>query len=138
MTVVCDLPHDGETEGTQTISFAVGASEYEIDACGDHCQDFDDAIAVYLDHARRVRGEPARRRSPRAARQQPPPPRALFSAPAPGPRAQPARSLADRNQTAQIREWARSRGYKISDRGRIPASIAAEYHGAGLPAAASS
>src|SRR6266536_1726289 len=35
-----------------------------------------------------------------------------------------------RQQSAQIREWAKSRGLKVSERGRIPASIVAQYEAA--------
>ena len=34
----------------------------------------------------------------------------------------------DREQNRAIREWARAQGKKISDRGRIPEDIVAEYH----------
>lgn len=34
----------------------------------------------------------------------------------------------DREQNQAIREWARKRGFKVSDRGRIPAEIAQAYN----------
>ncbi len=41
--------------------------------------------------------------------------------------AQPQRSgnrtSADRKQTATVRDWARSNGYTVSDRGRIPTAV---------------
>jgi hypothetical protein len=38
----------------------------------------------------------------------------------------------DRAQNQAIREWAKSKGIEISDRGRIPAHIVEQYHaGAG-------
>ena len=53
----------------------------------------------------------------------------------PGPRpgnnrAQPSggSTSADREQNQAIREWARKRGLKVSDRGRIPADIVEQYH----------
>ena len=36
VTVVCDLPHDGEVEGTESVSFAFDGNAYEIDLCGPH------------------------------------------------------------------------------------------------------
>src|ERR1700677_2855449 len=35
-----------------------------------------------------------------------------------------------REQSARIREWAKSRGFKVNERGRIPANIVAEYDAA--------
>jgi hypothetical protein len=40
------------------------------------------------------------------------------------------RSGAGREQSARIREWAKQHGKKISERGRIPADILAEYEAA--------
>ncbi len=34
------------------------------------------------------------------------------------------------DRSARIREWARSGGHKVSDRGRIPADLAAKYDAA--------
>ncbi len=39
VTVVCDLPHDGEIEGTETVSFAFDGTAYEIDVCSTHAKD---------------------------------------------------------------------------------------------------
>ena len=35
---------------------------------------------------------------------------------------------ADREQSQAIREWARKRGLKVSDRGRIPGEVLDAYH----------
>jgi hypothetical protein len=37
---------------------------------------------------------------------------------------------AGRERSAQIRAWAKQRGYKVNERGRIPANIVAEYEAA--------
>ena len=34
----------------------------------------------------------------------------------------------DREQNQAIRDWARKRGMKVSDRGRIPAEVLEAYH----------
>ena len=34
----------------------------------------------------------------------------------------------DRDQAAAIRAWAKSKGLKVSDRGRIPATIIEQYN----------
>ncbi|HEY1973723.1 MAG TPA: histone-like nucleoid-structuring protein Lsr2 [Pseudonocardia sp.] len=49
-----------------------------------------------------------------------------------GTSAAPARASApspvDRDQNQAIRDWARKRGMKVSDRGRLPAELLAAYH----------
>jgi hypothetical protein len=68
VTVVCDLPHDdqAEAEGSETISFALDGTGYEIDVCAAHAQDLHAIFTGYIDHARRAGGAPARRRKARA------------------------------------------------------------------------
>jgi hypothetical protein len=100
VTVVCDLPHDGEIEGNETVSFSVDGSGYEIDVCSAHAKELHDIFGGYIEHARRVSGV-ARRRKTRT-----------------GP---------TRERSSEIRQWARERGEKVSERGRIPASIIQEY-----------
>src|ERR1700729_1413018 len=95
VTVVCDLPHDGEVEGNETVSFALDGAGYEIDVCSAHAKELHDSFAGYIEHARRATGSAARRRNP-----PPPPPRA---------------------RSSDIRQWAPERGEKVSERGRIPA-----------------
>jgi hypothetical protein len=41
-----------------------------------------------------------------------------------------ARTGPGRERSAQIRAWAKQRGYKVNERGRIPANIVAEYEAA--------
>ena len=40
----------------------------------------------------------------------------------------PRRPSIDREQNQAIRDWARKRGMKVSDRGRIPAEVLEAYH----------
>jgi hypothetical protein len=103
VTVVCDLPHDGEIEGNETVSFAFDGSSYEIDVCSAHAKELHDTFAAYAEHARRVTsaGAVGRRRK--------------------------ARTGPGRERSSEIRAWARQRGHKVSERGRIPASIISEY-----------
>jgi Lsr2 len=101
VTVVCDLPHDGEVEGNETVSFALDGTAYEIDVCSAHAKELHDGFSGYIEHARRVSGAAARRRKSRSG---------------PG-----------RERSSEIRQWARERGEKVSERGRIPASIIQEY-----------
>jgi hypothetical protein len=101
VTVVCDLPHDTEVEGTETVSFSFDGTAYEIDVCTVHAKELQDKFSAYADSARKVSGSAARRRKPRTG---------------PG-----------RERSSEMRAWARQRGHKVSERGRIPASIIQEY-----------
>ena len=92
VTVVCDLPHDGEVEGTESVSFAFDGNAYEIDLCGPHSKELREKIGAFADSRRRK-----------------------------------ARTGPGRERSSEIREWARQRGHKVSERGRIPGNIIAEY-----------
>ena len=100
VTVVCDLPHDGEVEGNETVSFSVDSAAYEIDLCSPHSKELHDLFGGYIEHARRVSGVARRRKT---------------------------RSGPGRERSSESRQWARERGDKVSERGRIPASIIQEY-----------
>jgi hypothetical protein len=100
VTVVCDLPHDGEIEGNETVSFAVDNAAYEIDVCSAHAKELHEIFSTYIEHARRLSGGVRRRKT---------------------------RSGPGRERSSEIRQWARERGEKVSERGRIPASIIQEY-----------
>ena len=100
VTVVCDLPHDDEVEGRETVAFSFDGTAYEIDVCTSHAKELHDKFSDYTDNARKVSATGRRRR---------------------------ARSGPGRERSAEIRAWARNRGHKVSERGRIPATIIAEY-----------
>jgi hypothetical protein len=102
VTVVCDLPHDGEVEGTETVSFAFDGAAYEIDVCATHAKDLREKFGKYVEHARRVAGGGGGRR-------------------------RRSRSGPGRERSSEIRAWAKQHGHKVSERGRIPAAIIAEY-----------
>ena len=107
VTVVCDLPHDGETGGNETVSFAFEGTSYEIDVCSAHAKELHDTFGPYAGQARRISG-----------------------AGAVGRRRGRTRSGPGRERSSEIRAWARQRGHKVSERGRIPASIIQEYEAA--------
>ncbi|GAA1387503.1 Lsr2 family protein [Pseudonocardia kongjuensis] len=103
--LVDDLTGDAADE---TIEFGLDGRNYEIDLTGDNAKKLRDVLADYVAAARRAAG-PSRRRgsaSGSAAR----------------------RPSVDREQNQAIREWARKRGMKVSDRGRIPAEVLEAYH----------
>lgn len=106
--LVCDL-HDDEVEGSETVAFGLDGSSYEIDACEEHAAELRDAFARYVGAARRA-GRPAA--APRRASRGP---------------ARPAAAGSDRERVQAIREWARSNGHTVSERGRLSASVLEAY-----------
>jgi hypothetical protein len=107
VTLVDDV--DG-SQAEETVEFGLDGASYQIDLSGDNATKLRDALAEYVEHARRSGGRKrAPGRSPVAGR-------------APRP------ASADREQNQAIREWARKQGHKVSDRGRIPAEVLEAYH----------
>ena len=97
---------DGEV-ADETVEFGVDGKNYEIDLSTANAKKLRDALAEFVAAARRAGG---RRRGGGA------------------PAAAPRRPSIDREQNQAIREWARKRGMKVSDRGRIPADVLEAYH----------
>lgn len=90
-------------EASETVQFSLDGTAYEVDLSESNAQKMRDSIAQYVGVARKAG-------------------RSGGTATARGRgRASSARSAA--NNTGEIREWARSNGHKISDRGRVPATI---------------
>ncbi len=56
VTVVCDLPHDDEVEGRETVAFSFDGTSYEIDVCTSHAKELHDRFSEYTDSARKVSG----------------------------------------------------------------------------------
>ncbi len=111
--LVCDL-HEDEVEGTETVALGLDGSAYEIDVCDAHAAELRDAFAPYVGAARRAgraASAPPSRRTSRS-----------------GPRSTPAGS--DRERVQAIREWARSQGHVVSDRGRLSGEVLAAYEAA--------
>jgi hypothetical protein len=92
---------------TETVSFGLDGASYEIDLSEKNAAKLRDLLATYVGAARRSggRGRPAGsgRRGGRPGR-------------------------TDREQTQAIREWARKNGFKIGEKGRIPANVLEAYH----------
>jgi len=85
----------------QTVRFAFDGTDYEIDLNAKNAAAFGKQLAPYLEHARRAG------------------------------RAQPRRpGRANRQRSGDIRAWAKEQGLAVSERGRIPASVAEQYHAA--------
>jgi hypothetical protein len=98
------------SKADETLKFGLDGTLYEVDLNAKHADQLRKSLATYVLKGRRVgRGgiTAGRGRGQRPAV------------------AAPARS--DREQNQAIREWAKSKGLEVSDRGRIPASIVEQY-----------
>ena len=100
--LVCDL-HEGETPGTETVTFALDGSTYEIDVCEAHGRELRDAFAPFVGAGRRGSSRSGRSNGRRRSRR------------------------GGSGEAAQIREWARSQGLAVPERGRVPAELAEKY-----------
>jgi hypothetical protein len=99
---------DGE-KADETVEFGIDGKSYEIDLSTSNASKLRDALASYVGAARRASG---RRRGGGGS-------------PSGGTNRRPS---IDREQNQAIRDWARKRGMKVSDRGRIPAEVLEAYH----------
>jgi hypothetical protein len=111
--LTCDL-HEDEVEGVETIAFGLDGSAYEIDACEEHAAQLRDDLARYVGSARRA-GRPSAGSAPRRASRGP---------------ARPAAAGSDRERVQAIREWARSNGHTVSERGRLSSTVIEAYEAA--------
>jgi hypothetical protein len=88
-------------DAAETVTFAIDGVTYEIDLSVDNAAQLRGAIGRWVANARRVSG-----RSQRGTAR---------------------RTGGGGNDTARVRAWARSNGYQVSDRGRIPQEIRQAY-----------
>lgn len=98
------------TEDAMTIAFAFQGTNYEIDLAEKNAAKFEKALTPFIEAARRVRSMSGRGQGAPAR-----------------PRAQ-TRASELGYSTEAIREWARSHGKEVSDRGRIANDVVEEYH----------
>jgi hypothetical protein len=87
----------------ETLRFALGGAEYEIDLSNKNARVFRRQLAPFVEHARKA-GSGSRRR--------------------------PARPASDRARSAAVRAWAREQGITVSERGRIAAGVVERYEAA--------
>lgn len=102
VTVALEDDLDGGP-ANETVRFGFIGTEYEIDLSKKNVKAFRKAIGSYIDHARKVGRQQARRG---------------------------VRTAASRRRSADIRAWAVEQGITVSERGRIPADVVAEYEAA--------
>ena len=89
-----------------TVRFGLDGTEYEIDLNEEHARELRDALARYVDAARRASGvarPPARAGRPPAA---------------------------SGLNTTEVREWAKAQGIEVKDRGRVPAELVVKFKAA--------
>ena len=89
-----------------TVRFGLDGTEYEIDLNAGHAKELRDALARYVNAARRVGG--SARKSARGSR----------------------RGTAGGLNTTEVREWARAQGIEVKDRGRVPAELVVKFKSA--------
>ena len=87
----------------QTVRFAFDGTDYEIDLSAKNAAALGKQLAPYLEHARKAGRAQTRR---------------------------PGRAAAGRQRSGDIRAWAKQHGLAVSERGRIAASVAEQYHAA--------
>ena len=104
-TLFIDDLDGSDAEGT--VRFALDGAEYEIDLNAEHAKELRDALARYVGAARRTAGA-AKRPVARGSR----------------------RGSANGVNTTEIREWAKSQGIDVKDRGRIPAELVVKFKAA--------
>ena len=88
----------------ETLRFAFDGTDYEIDLNAKNGAAFRTQLAPYVEHARKTGRAPGRRAG---------------------------RVASSRQRSGDIRAWAKEHGLAVSDRGRIPASVAEQYRAAG-------
>lgn len=99
--LICDL-EEGNAEAHETVQFALGNTSYEIDVCAKHAQQIRSGLEPFVTHARKAGGTG-------------------------GGRHRRERSASNREQSANIRSWAKEHGIQVNERGRIPETVVKEY-----------
>jgi hypothetical protein len=90
----------GET--SNTITFAFEGKEYSIDLSDENAEAFRAEVAPYIEAGHRVTGSKTKTARKSAGKTSP-------------------------GDTKAIRDWARTNGYDVSDRGRIPSDVMEAY-----------
>ena len=96
---------DKSSPADETVSFSLDGVSYEIDLTSANAAKLRDELAVWIGHAERTGGRKSTGRAARGA----------------------ARGGGSKADLSAVREWARSNGHQVSDRGRISAEVQAAY-----------
>src|SRR5436190_670131 len=97
VNIVLEDDLDG-SEADETVTFGLDGVTYEIDLNSANASALRESLAPFVGHGRRAAGRraPARSAAPRSA---------------------------GKRDVADVREWARKNGHKVSERGRISAEV---------------
>lgn len=110
--MTCDVHDgDGDADAVETVAFTVEGKSYEFELCDAHLAEFREAIEIWSSHSRPVGRRPGRQRSGGAGRV------------GRGPNG-------NGPSTAEVREWARTQGIPIGERGRVPDELRAAFDAA--------
>ena len=104
IVLVDDL--DG-SEADETVTFGLDGTTYEIDLTQRNADALREALSGYIGHARKVSGGSRR-----------------------GRRSSGSGGSSSSSNTKEMREWARSQGMDVSERGRISADVQQAYDAA--------
>lgn len=86
-------------QADETVTFALDGVEFEIDLSAENAARLRDTVAEYVGHARRTGGRKQRG-------------------------AAPAKTTSNgKPDTQAVREWARSQGETVAERGRVPQAL---------------
>ena len=85
------------SDASETVTFGLDGTSYEIDLNDKNAAALRDALAAYVGHARKVSTRGRRTRTTTTTTS--------------GPSAR------------ELRDWARSNGFEVSDRGRVPTEV---------------
>ncbi len=105
-TLLIDDLDGGEAE--ETVRFGLDGTEYEIDLSAKNADALRRAVTRYVDAARRAPAAAARR---------------------PGRSGRKPASANGTDPTA-VREWAKTQGIEVKDRGRVPAELVVKFKAA--------
>lgn len=92
-------------QADETVLFGIDGKSYEIDLSATNAAKLRSALAEYVEGGRRPGGGRDRGSAPVAVR-----------------------TAVAREQNQAIRNWARARNLKVSERGRIPSEVLQAYH----------
>lgn len=96
------------SEAERTFTFAVDGTNYEIDLSTDNIKEFNEAIAGFVESARRVKASGSGYKA----------------------RAGSGGVKRSREHLAAVRAWLRQQGHQVNDRGRIAADLMAKFDAA--------
>ena len=100
------------SDASETVSFGLDGTTYEIDLNDQHAGELREALALYIGHARRT--GTGRRTGGGGG----------------GARRSGGRGSAGGPSAKEIRDWARANGWEVPDRGRVAAEVREAYDAA--------